>query len=301
MSTGNPNPVSSYWLCPLYSFSCDCGGVDLVEGIQIVPIPRRFVEYLDRRYSGALRTLPSDAEWVAKFPSDGNASTANNSLVDLITALRLHRRGRVVAGLLTSARLENSEWDIGGATIWSYISSMDFFQEDPVYRFRETDVPEVNELLVDIHRCREAGILSKINIALERFHSAYHGDIEDRIIDQIIAFESLYLGNEQELTYKLASRVAFLLRKRKDHKILIFNNIKKAYEYRSRIVHGNNPPTRDELRAIVSKTEECLRQSIRRFLLLLSKRHSVKHLRQGARGKLAELDENILSNGRLLA
>jgi hypothetical protein len=301
MSTGNLNPVSSYWLCPLYSFSCDCGGVELAEGIQIIPIPRRFVEYLDRRYSGALKTLPSDAEWVAKFPSDGNTSTASNSLVDLMTALRLHRRGRVVAGLLTSARFEDSEWDIGGTTIWSSVSSIDFFQEDPVYEFRGTDVPEVNKLLVDIHRCREAGILSKINIALERFHSAYHGHIEDRIIDQIIAFESLYLGNEQELTYKLASRVAFLIRKRKDHRILIFNNIRRAYNYRSRVVHGDNPPTRYELRAMVSKAEEYLRQSIRKFLLLLSKRHSVKRLRQGARGKLAELDENILSNGRLLA
>jgi hypothetical protein len=301
MSTGNPNPTSSYWLCPLYSFSCDGGVVDLAEGIQIISIPRRFVEYLDRRYSGALKTPPSDTEWVAKFPSDGSTSTANDLLVDLMTALRLHRRGRVVAGLLTSARFEDPEWDIGGTTSWASVSSVDFFKEDPAYEFRVTDVPEVNELLVDIHRCRKAGILSKISIALERFHSAYHGNIEDRIIDQIIAFESLYLGNEQELTYKLASRVAFLLRKRRDHRISIFNNIKKAYSYRSRIVHGDNPPTRYELRIIVSKTEEYLRQSIRRFLLLLSKRHSMKRLRQGARGKLAELDENILSNGRLLS
>ena len=207
--------TSKYWLCPLYSFDCDCESIDLAEGIQIKQIPSKFVEYLDKHYSDILKTIPSEAEWVASLPYHRNVR-ANDLLVDLITALRLHHKGRVVAGLLTFATIDNSEWSIGGQANWTSVSSIDFFQEDPTYTLRQPDVPEVNNLLQNIRQWRESGVLNIINIALERFHSAYHGPIEDRIIDQMIAFESLYLGDPQELTYKLALRVAFLIGKRKD-------------------------------------------------------------------------------------
>ena len=111
----------------------------------------------------------------------------------------------------------------------------------------------------------------------------------------MIAFEYLFLGDIQELTYKLSQRVAFLLGKRSSQRETIFNNMKKAYRYRSRIVHGDNPPSRDKLQSIISKTEDYLRQSIRRFFLLLSQGNSLKEIRDNL------LDENILKNGKLLA
>lgn len=141
---------------------------------------------------------------------------------------------------------------------------------------------------------RETSVLDIVYIALTRFHSAYHGNIEDRIIDQMIAFESLYLGDPQELTYKLALRTAFSLGKRKDKRYTIFEDMKEAYRYRSRIVHGNNPPSRAELRAIVPKTQDYLRQSIQRFLLLLSDGKSLKEIRDDL------LDQNIIKNGKFL-
>ena len=295
--TTNETPAESYWLCPLYSFDCDCDSVDIAEGIQIKRIPREFARYLLEQYSDNLKTIPGEAEWLASLPYNAHHgyTETNDLFVDLITALRLHQKGRIVAGLLTLAKFHNFEWTIGGHTSWTSVSNLDFFQETPIYKLRHSDLPEVSALFQQIRRWREARILNSLNIALERFHSAYHGPIEDRIIDQMIAFESLYLGNEQELTYKLAVRTAFLLRKRKDHRRIIFANIKEAYKYRSRIVHGDNPPSRDELRPIVSNTGDYLRQSIQRFLLLLSQGNSLKEIRE----KL--LDENILTNGKLLA
>ena len=296
MSSDNPKSDDNRWLCPLYSFNCDCERINLAEGIQIIPIPKIFLEYLSRNYSHHLKTIPSETEWVASIPVNGYGYfTSNDLLEDLMTALRLHKNGRIVAGLLTLTTFKNSELTIRSHTSWTSVSSMDFFQENPIYNLRNTDVSKVNKLLLNIRKWRDTKILNNINIALERFHSAYHGDIEDRLIDQMIALESLYLANEQELTYKLALRIAFLLRKRKDHRNIVFANIKKAYRYRSRIVHGNNPPIRDELRPVVSDTGDYLRQSIQRFLLLLSEGHSLKDIREYL------LDENILTNGRLLA
>lgn len=310
MSNPNASPRTSYWLCPLYSFNCDSESVDLAEGMQIKPTPdvlRKYIAERTRHLYGRWED-PSKFDWAIFLAyrtkaTEGASSIekikigleewdeAKDSLIDLITALRLCHKGRVTAGPLISASRHNSEWSIGGGTIWTLVSKRDFLREEPEYTLHQSDVPHVNELVNKLSKLRRAGKLDSLGIALRRFHSAYHGDIEDRIIDQMIAFESLYLGNPQELTYKLALRTAFLLGKRK----AVFSDMKKAYDYRSRIVHGDSPPSRDELQGIVPKIEDYLRQSIRRFLLLLSQGNSLKEIRDNL------LDENILKNGKPLA
>ncbi len=302
MSTDNPKSNDSRWFCPLYSFNCDCENVNLAEGIQIIPIPKIFLEYLSSNYSHHLKTLPSETEWVASIPVNGYGYFASNDLLeDLMTALRLHKNGRVVAGLLTLATFNNSEWTIGGHTSWTSVSSLDFFQETPIYKLRQSDLPKVISLFQQIRRWREAGILDGINIALERFHSSYHRSVEYRIVDQITAFESLYLGHDQELRYRLALRAAFLLGGiNKKYRNNIFNFMKKAYKLRSNIVHGNNTPEKDILRPIVIITREFLRQSICKFLFLLSQGNTLNELNTESDSKLAKLDENILNNGETL-
>ena len=76
-------------------------------------------------------------------------------------------------------------------------------------------------------------------------------------------------------------------------KIQLFKDMKKAYDLRGQIVHGAKKAKHANLEEIVPKTEEYLRQSIRRFLLLLSKGMSLQQIRD-------KLDENILKNGRTL-
>jgi len=78
MDIGNPIYNEQYWLCPLYSFDCDCESVDLVEGIQIKRIQKQFVEYLDKHYSHVLKTIPSEAEWVASLPDNTNTNGVIN-------------------------------------------------------------------------------------------------------------------------------------------------------------------------------------------------------------------------------
>ncbi len=312
MEASNTTPTTTYWLCPLYFFNCDCESVDLAEGIQIKPAPTHLKDHIYERYrSNALRHDLSKFDWAAFLPYrrrnvEGLSveelfligfeehDRDQNSFVDLVTALRLYRSGRVVAGPLIFASIRNSKWSIGGSTIWAPVSELNFFEEDPKYVLHQSDVPKVSKLLQSIHQWRETSVLDTVSIALTRFHSAYHGNIEDRIIDQMIAFESLYLGGPQELTYKLALRAAFLLGKGKNKRYAIFEDMKKAYRYRSRIVHGDNPPSRDELGAIVPKTEDYLRQSIQRFLLLLSEGKSLKEIRDDL------LDQNIIKNGKFL-
>ena len=171
---------------PLYSFNCDSENIDLAEGIKIQKIPSEFVHYLDKEYSHGLKTIPSTAKWIASFPHDENINKGNNFkeafqiayesqdkirnlLVDLITALRLYQKGRVVTGLLTSATLNNTEWSIGGSSIWPYVSSIDFFEEEPIYEVKSGDIPLINNVLSDIRQSRLNGNIEIMDVIFRRF------------------------------------------------------------------------------------------------------------------------------------
>jgi hypothetical protein len=161
----------------------------------------------------------------------------------------------------------------------------------PIYQLYQSDIPDLNSLLQNVHNWRK---VTGIDIAIQRYNSAYRGDPVARLIDHMIAFEALYLGDIQELQYKLAIRSACLLAKDKKTRKRIFNDIKRAYKIRSQILHGNTLPNKENLEEIIAKTEEYLRQSICRFLLLISQGYAFRKIRESL------LDENILTHRRLI-
>ncbi len=301
--------MDSYWLCPLYFFEYDGAQIDLPEGLQIIRIPRKFTEYLDENYPDTLPTILSEAKWAIAIKIEQIDTTNLNRieaissalaqqenavyhLVDLITALRLYQKGRIVAGLLTSAAFNNSEWSVGRSTTWTSVSNILFFKEEPTYKLRQSELQKFIILFQQIRQLRASGIIDNIEIALERFHSSYHGKIEDRIIDQMIAFESLLISaGDKWIKKKLSLRTAFLIRNRTDHRNIVVSNIKKSYKYRSNIVHDNNPPNRATLREVVDCTGYYLRHSILKFLSLMANGNSIQQIRN-------ELEENIHLNGQ---
>jgi hypothetical protein len=303
--------MENYYLCPLYSFTHNDDEIHLPEDIRIIKTPSTYIEYLERRYPHFLPAILSNTNWVIaiKWPSVDTTNLSLNErtsqairventmidkVVDVITSLRLFKEGRVVVGLISSASLYNANWAIGNTTIWTPVSNITFFEEDSVYQLHNSEIPRLVSLFENIRTWRVLGYLEILNTSISRFHSSYHGNIENRIIDQMIAFESLYMNYEQELSFRLSLRTAFLLRNRRNFSKTIFKNMKLAYNYRSKIVHGDNPPSRDKLRHIIAKTEEYLRQSIIKFLTLVSQGKSMKQIREKF------LDENILTNGETL-
>ena len=307
MTTENPASNERYWLCPLYFFEHDGDQINLPEGLQIIRIPRKFIEYLDENYPDTLPTILSEAKWAIAINIEQIDLTGLNpielfnlgfaqhevikyQLFDLITALRLYQKGRIVAGLLTSATFHNSEWSIGGGTIWASVSNLLFFKEEPTYKLKGSEIQKFVTLFQQIRQWRASGILDNVEIALERFHSSYHGNIEDRIIDQMIAFESLFISRDEKgIRKKLSLRTAFLIRQRNDHRNKVISNIKKSYQYRSNIVHDNNPPNRTTLKEVVDYTGYYLRQSIIKFLFLLAEGNSIQQIR-------SKLEDNIQNN-----
>jgi hypothetical protein len=197
---------------------------------------------------------------------------ARDLLFDLVTALRLCHEGNVTAGTLISSSVNHeSEWSFGGTEVWTLVSQRDFLHRDPKYVLHQSDVPQVNEFVSNLAKLHKLMKLDAIDVALRRFHSAYHGYIEDRLIDQMIAFEFLFITDDENgIKRNLALRTASLIGTNQRTRNSIIENMKYFYKLRSNIVHSIKAVTRDTLREIVPKSGNYLRCSIKRYIKLLN-------------------------------
>jgi len=134
----------------------------------------------------------------------------------------------------------------------------------------------------------------RIQIAILRFEFSYNIGLIYQLIDLMIAFEALYIGDDKELAYKMATRASFLLGKTKEERTKIFNLLKKAYTLRGKLVHGGDLPKNFEISIeFISQVRKLLRDSIKKFMVLLdlySHRELLKSI----------LDNNVLHEGSIL-
>lgn len=307
-NSSSKNP-ERYWCCPLYFFSCDRKSVDLGNGIQIIHVkqaPAAITNYFLGHYMPLGYTItPVAFDCLASITCSEIAEDPEMHIVtsgeeearafylyrSFIEACRLHKKGSITAGPLILFSQKGSIWHVGTGMEAGFLSRI-IDTHQPKYNLRQSDIPMITELMRDIYRDIHDihGKGRALHRALARFNSSYGDELEDKLIDQMIAFESLYIADDKELGYKLSLRTAFLLGK---NRTKIFNDMRKAYELRGQIVHGNEPKGRSKLEETIPKTEEYLRRSIRKFLSL-SKQYSIPEIR-----KL--LDENIIKNGKPLA
>lgn len=82
--------------------------------------------------------------------------------------------------------------------------------------------------------------LSSINIAINRLLSAscMRDSLDDMLIDAVMCWENI-IGSEHEVTFKVCASMAKLLAQNKEESEQIFNELKKIYNNRSELIHGN--------------------------------------------------------------
>jgi hypothetical protein len=305
--TTGSGEITKYWFCPLFFFEGLNNPILLSDNITIgrlEQLPSAIREHLkeirsssDDDFNNLFNKKGNAASWAIWIPHDNKFEPLGESLssatdfstdtiekifVSVLTTLRLCHKGIVFPGEIIFIN-QSPSGIVREMRFFSYLSKeYDGWTLGNEYLFTQSDIPIVNKLFEEIKTCYK--ITNNIDIALKRFNLSYSSDNESKIIDQMIAFESLFLGDNKELNYILAIRTAFFLGK---HKIQIFNDMKQAYSYRSTIVHGNKSVDKSKLEEITPKTEEYLRQSIRKFLLLLPK-YSLKHIKE------QYLDHNVL-------
>lgn len=79
-----------------------------------------------------------------------------------------------------------------------------------------------------------------LDLALRSFNSSYDrfpARPDSQLVDTITAAEAV-LGTETEIAFKLAFRVAGMLGRTTSERVQVFNDMKRFYDVRSKIVHG---------------------------------------------------------------
>jgi hypothetical protein len=96
----------------------------------------------------------------------------------------------------------------------------------------------------------------------------------ERLLDIAFAFEAIILndGDNKELSYRLALRAARLLGKTLKERHEIFDSVKKLYDFRSKIAHGETldtmkPKDALKLQQVLTRAPRILKDAIIEMIL----------------------------------
>ena len=118
----------------------------------------------------------------------------------------------------------------------------------------------------DLRILHRAAIRSKVGstrIALRRFARGHGRDDDDAVIDLWIGLEAMFSDREGEITYKAAMRIAHYVGVLPSERTFLFRCLKRSYNVRSELVHGDDPKDTKPARIIAL---HCLRLSLIRSL-----------------------------------
>ena len=148
------------------------------------------------------------------------------------------------------------------------------------YSLDESDVEKLPQFVAKIKdklpiEEKTGGLIttSPLGIAILRYQDALLKPeaIENKIAYAVMGLEALYLKpKEEELSHRLAQRVAKLLSFYEERPIEIYNIIREAYKIRSDFVHGSSSQDKkpQELKKILDNIMRYLRKSIVTFIQL---------------------------------
>ena len=137
-----------------------------------------------------------------------------------------------------------------------------------VYQLNDHDLPQLQDYYALLLRFEQshAEAWKNISTAMRRFTAVYDNDWrqpEDGVIDAMIAIEAL-LGTNQEITYRISTRVASILAGGDEDRLKLYKDMKLYYDTRSRILHGGEP---EKKHLAVIQNSSPLIDVVRRLLL----------------------------------
>lgn len=269
------NEVDMECWVPLEHLRCLESPIRVAPGIEILTMPKeafedlfyvsesnyRFEEVvqwesvLHLTFTMTKSTTPESSTWV---PHQYRMAE------DVLTAIRLLKSSRVFAGPIVTRR---RRWMPVLGAGYGRRSEVPHLFNSMCYLTSADSQPLIS-FLKSVQRIRE-GRFPNLVLALRRFNYSYERSRpEDRLIDQMIAFETLFLADigdddRSEKRFRLALRVSYFLDPGPNRKAINLD-MKKAYDMRSTVVHGGD--SSKTLEDIAKKTEEYLRQSLVKFI-----------------------------------
>jgi hypothetical protein len=111
------------------------------------------------------------------------------------------------------------------------------------------------------HKLESQKVKKELSTAVRRFsYSCVRHQNEDKIIDLMIAAEALFLHGtrEGEKRFRLALRAARFLGEDAAKQKEIYDRFKKAYDFRSKLVHGGSAPALRRLKGEITESDKLI-------------------------------------------
>jgi len=250
--------VSDFVICPLENFIGPSTMIDFGCHLAIRKITQDEFHSLaeaQARYEGELRSYP---EFVLYIPSERDWI---KDVTTIITALRLLKKG--IVGL--SKAYQGYAFPCRSWRILEPPAETKFFKEksESLYVSSNSESEDIIRLFSTLEKTRNAGYLS---VAIRRYNLAYQRDrVEDRLMDCFVSLESLYskTGGRGEVTHRISTRASRVLEENFEDRKNKRERLKKLYNSRSRIVHGEQVRLRQK---DVEEVEEITRTSLKWFM-----------------------------------
>lgn len=162
----------------------------------------------------------------------------------------------------------------GGLNSWSWDEAQPLGPWEFKYVLNFDEIPALKKILEKIQSIDFAK-RKNLHLVFRRFQRAYEErDVENQLIDFMIAFEALFLRGEKVMRptgHTVAIACSTLLGKNEEEREEIRSFLTKAYSIRNCIVHGaeyKRPYIKKEygMFEFVSKIEDYLRESIKKLL-----------------------------------
>lgn len=205
--------------------------------------------------------------------------TVHEKAARALLALRLFKDGDIAMGQMWHLRRASFNLGLIGGDSTGFAANFPSFPtiSGNAYTLNESELPSVRELYDALLQYEGVPDKAPVNLtlALRSFsdiyerRSLYRNDT--RLVDAITAVEAL-LGTRDEITFRLAIRVAATLGNDDDDRVRIFDLMRGYYDTRSRVVHGgselynNKGQLKDKPRWHLENQED-LRNVVRRLLI----------------------------------
>lgn len=273
-------------IAQLRNFECEIDTIDLEDNLRI----RRLTSDEVQDIVG-LAQMSMPAYWPRKdllrhqFGIETWVTVRKQTLLDaapgypysperVLTALRLFKPGAVFYNTVVNYHYDwkyksGAREHVGGGTSEKSITHKQLY----VLNKKET------EPFVHLWKTIRDADIQHVSVALRRLESGLtQEDLRHRLVDFMIGFESLFGKGEGELSYRMATRLAWFLHRQRDtfdSRRRVYSRFRTAYALRSRVVHGAKTFTGKlrryndsaKLLLLVDEIEDYLRESIHRFLI----------------------------------
>jgi len=208
---------------------------------------------------------------------------AHSAVYDAISALRLFKMGKIGTHYYYPKKNRNLEM-VG---FFGPLNTTQIWYATTLYKLKDEEAESLKNFFTVLRAVRRD---NRVEFALRWFNSAYSMMTPtDILLNYVISLEALYLSGESEKGFRLRTYMtSFLGRNSINRGSEIWTYIKKAYELRGSIVHGNallpNEIKLEEIGKVsimdfLTKLELYTRESIREFIQLKAKNPSLDILK----------------------